>query len=326
MMTDHTFTLSSFNQSEDRHDDLAHPAIPRGGSPLLSLENITVRKSNCSEFRGLQVRLCDPPSLGHVAIIDSRAAWLFPFLPHGSKGMRLRISALGTKARPNRRDNLLLISPGLRAQVEWIHSAGRIAIFSLMLNYIEKLAERMGLPAAFPTNNSLDSLTIDRQFEALCQLLVEETEENCLHGPLYFEALAQALALRLFRRARDWQLNFRDVRTHAPGTPPGIRAAIRRLEDDFSDRILVSDLARIANLSIDHFACAFRKATGSTPHQYLLHVRLSHARKLMTQKAQAISLADIALACGFADQTHFSRHFRRFFGMTPTAFLRTTER
>jgi transcriptional regulator GlxA family with amidase domain len=123
----------------------------------------------------------------------------------------------------------------------------------------------------------------------------------------------------MLARMRDREL---PTRMRPPNIPQRIRETIQRLEGDFSERISVSDLARIANLSVDYFACSFRKATGSTPHQYLLRVRLGRAREMMTQDTQRMSMAEIALTCGFADQTHFCRHFRRFFGMTLSAFLR----
>lgn len=53
----------------------------------------------------------------------------------------------------------------------------------------------------------------------------------------------------------------------------------------------------------------------------LLQVRLRRAREMMTRQAPPMSLGKIAVACGFADQTHFGRHFRRYFGMTPKLFL-----
>jgi transcriptional regulator GlxA family with amidase domain len=79
-----------------------------------------------------------------------------------------------------------------------------------------------------------------------------------------------------------------------PHIPLGIRRAIERLEDAFIENISVTDLADEARLSIDHFTRIFRKVTGTTPHQYLLRLRLSHARKLM-QGAPAIALDEVAL-------------------------------
>jgi AraC family transcriptional regulator len=79
-------------------------------------------------------------------------------------------------------------------------------------------------------------------------------------------------------------------------------------------------------LSRYQFTRIFQKVTGYTPHEYLLRVRLSRARALIREKGHAMSLAEIAVTCGFFDQAHLGRHFRRFFGTTPAAFLREQKR
>lgn len=76
----------------------------------------------------------------------------------------------------------------------------------------------------------------------------------------------------------------------------------------------------MAKMSRSHFAVMFRQLTGYTPHQYLLLVRLNHARRLIGQRNPPLSLAEIATAIGFCDPAHLNRHFRRFFGTTPAAF------
>ena len=75
--------------------------------------------------------------------------------------------------------------------------------------------------------------------------------------------------------------------------------------------------ARVAGLSPDHFVEVFRSALGCRPHQYLVQCRLRHARRLITSEGRRRSLTEIALAAGFADQAHLTRHFQRAFGQTP---------
>jgi transcriptional regulator GlxA family with amidase domain len=106
---------------------------------------------------------------------------------------------------------------------------------------------------------------------------------------------------------------------------PSIWRCVRWLEECYAQRICISDLAARAGLSPRHFARSFLKATGSTPHKYLLRLRLIHARELMTRPCQAVCLKQIAESCGFYDQAHFGRHFRRMFGTTPAEFLRAQE-
>lgn len=67
---------------------------------------------------------------------------------------------------------------------------------------------------------------------------------------------------------------------------------------------------------LDRFALArqFRAAFGTSPYNYLVMRRLERARRMLGEGA---SLADVAFACGFADQSHLTRHFRRAYGVTP---------
>ncbi|CAM5336730.1 helix-turn-helix transcriptional regulator [Streptomyces chartreusis] len=82
-------------------------------------------------------------------------------------------------------------------------------------------------------------------------------------------------------------------------------------------RRLVDDLARVAGVSPSHFTRVFRASTGQSPHQYVLGQRLEQ-----TIRALLTAVADIADACGFADQSHLTRTMRRHLGLTPSA-LRT---
>ena len=56
---------------------------------------------------------------------------------------------------------------------------------------------------------------------------------------------------------------------------------------------------------------------GMSPHQYLVNVRVNSARALLTSGAGRRSLADVAAAVGFADQSHLTRQFKRVLGLTP---------
>ncbi|UEM01849.1 AraC family transcriptional regulator [Skermanella rosea] len=93
----------------------------------------------------------------------------------------------------------------------------------------------------------------------------------------------------------------------------------RRAKDMISARldgeIRLAELAAECRLSVGHFVRAFRHTTDTTPYQWLLRRRVEHAKALMRDGTR--SLADIALDCGFADQSHFTRTFGRLVGMTP---------
>jgi AraC family transcriptional regulator len=71
----------------------------------------------------------------------------------------------------------------------------------------------------------------------------------------------------------------------------------------------ISMLAQECNLSSSYFARAFKETTGLAPHQWLTRKRIEHACRMLAQTS--MELSEIALACGFADQSHFSRVFAR---------------
>jgi AraC-like DNA-binding protein len=73
----------------------------------------------------------------------------------------------------------------------------------------------------------------------------------------------------------------------------------------------------IAGLNRFEALRAFKKRYGLPPHAYQLCLRISHARRLLLGGASA---AEVAARCGFADQSHFTRHFKRFNGVTPAQY------
>src|SRR5262249_12050379 len=85
--------------------------------------------------------------------------------------------------------------------------------------------------------------------------------------------------------------------------------------------VSLSDLARECRLSVTHFVRAFRRSTGLSPHQWLLARRIDRAKSLLAESG--LSLAEIALACGFWDQSHFTRVFTADVGTSPGRWRRS---
>ena len=85
-------------------------------------------------------------------------------------------------------------------------------------------------------------------------------------------------------------------------------------EHDYS----LTELANYINVSPWHFLREFKKHTGLPPHSWLVQLRLQKARQLLKQ---GWSIAATAHACGFSDQSHFNRHFKKAMGTTPTQYM-----
>jgi AraC-like DNA-binding protein len=99
-------------------------------------------------------------------------------------------------------------------------------------------------------------------------------------------------------------------------SPPKLERVRERLEDEAGNPTL-AELAAEADLSPWRFCREFRARFGQPPHAYLLHARIRHAKRLLLA---GTPLAETALRCGFADQSHFTRHFRRFVDVTPARY------
>jgi AraC family transcriptional regulator len=111
--------------------------------------------------------------------------------------------------------------------------------------------------------------------------------------------------------------------SHAVGRrllPWQARRVREYIDAHIGTRILISNLSAIAKRSEAHFARAFKQTFGSTPHSYLMRRRVEFASHLM--RVSDDSLSDIAGACGFTDQAHFCRLFRKCVGQSPAAWRR----
>lgn len=151
---------------------------------------------------------------------------------------------------------------------------------------------------------------------AVLQRLWEASDEGeAMSSPLV-DGLVLALVSHLAMRAG----------TFTPTTSAGSLSLPewRRLEDYVDTHlhrdIPLLELADIAGWSVRHFSRMFRQATGKTPHEWIVAKRVGRSKDLL--RKQKLSLAEIALSCGYADQSHFTTSFRKVTGMTPLRWRR----
>jgi transcriptional regulator GlxA family with amidase domain len=115
----------------------------------------------------------------------------------------------------------------------------------------------------------------------------------------------------------------------APFTPEGLfrgglrgealHRVMRFVDERLGESISLADLASLAGVSRFHFARQFRVSTGESPMEYRRRMRIERAKRILVQ--QSSTIAEVAIRLGFADQSHFTRTFRRMVGVSPGHYI-----
>ncbi|SCB57262.1 AraC-type DNA-binding protein [Rhizobium aethiopicum] len=145
---------------------------------------------------------------------------------------------------------------------------------------------------------------IAARFETLFGAVTANTADGLLCEQLLLQVVADVMGERGRSEER-------------PPVPTSIRAARDLIDDDPLAAVSLADLSRESGLSRFQVLRGFARATGLTPHAYLVQARIHIARRLI---ADGMPLAQAAFASGFADQSHMTRVFVRKYGLSPRLY------
>jgi AraC family transcriptional regulator len=151
--------------------------------------------------------------------------------------------------------------------------------------------------------------------------LWRELEQQAPSGKLYAQTAAQMIAAHLLRHYASPEVGVQErsqglTRRQVQGVTDFILAHL-------SQDISLEALAQQIGFSPYHFARLFRQTTGESPHQFVLRQRIEEACYLL--KTTDMPLASIAQESGFANQSHFTRIFKRHLGLTPRVYRQHDE-
>jgi AraC family transcriptional regulator len=151
----------------------------------------------------------------------------------------------------------------------------------------------------------------------LTRALHEELRNPSPLSAVFAESAAQTMMLQLLRKYSN------KTARHAAPPRSGFSERQRRVIDDYieshlTEKISLGELASLLFMSVPHFERTFRGATGYAPYQYVLERRLERAKWLLEH--MDTSVYDVGRQCGFANQSHFTRHFTRKYGISPARF------
>lgn len=163
--------------------------------------------------------------------------------------------------------------------------------------------------------------TRDEPLERLGWAVKGEIDGGHPSGRLRFDGLGLAIAEQLVRRHSSCAPSVAAPAARAALSGAVCRRVIAYIEDHIDRDLALAEIAGIAGMSASHFKTLFRRATGRPVHQYVIDRRVDRAAALL--RAGRLPISDVALATGFAHQSHLARHLRRALGVTPQALRRT---
>ena len=102
-----------------------------------------------------------------------------------------------------------------------------------------------------------------------------------------------------------------------------MQRALQHIEQHLGQPLSLAELAALAGLSVWRFATVFRQQMGLSPHRYICRLRVELAQALIRA---GMPPATVASEAGFYDQSHLSRHFKNWCGMTPGQYLSIARR
>jgi AraC-like DNA-binding protein len=217
--------------------------------------------------------------------------------------------------------------------------AGVTAIYDLTRDPIADMRERAGCLSFYLPRIALEEIADDlgqrrphtlefkhgRAYEDPVMRALGEAIRPALASPqqistLFVDHLALAFRAHI---ARAYAAPTATVRAKGGLAPWQQRKAIEILRQNLDGDMPLAQLASECGLSTSHFTRAFRQTLGLPPHKWLLKLRVEHAQERLA--GSDLSLSDVALECGFADQSHFTRVFTHLVGASPGAWRRSVK-
>lgn len=177
-----------------------------------------------------------------------------------------------------------------------------------------RAAEAMGLsgpPELLPRLNAEDP-----KLFAILSLIGAEAGASGPHARLYLETLLELLCVQLLRAHAVFSGSNAPFKGRLSRSE--VELILDHMKQHLDEPISLQELADLVGLSRFHFCTSFRRATGKTPHQWLIDLRIAEARRLLQDRR--LSITEIALAVGYQTPSSFAHAFRLSVGVTPSEF------
>lgn len=220
-------------------------------------------------------------------------------------------------------------------QIQQIHYSGDFSVhparvanaqrwhghnFFLHLRLQPELLERVALQAADIDSNLIElstkSKTRDSFVEQIAMSLLSELKTGGLAGKLYVDSIINVLAIHLLR---NYCITHKQLSKPTGGlSQRKLKQAIDYIQAHLDEEIRLENIAQSIEMNSAYFCHLFKNSMGISPYNYVIQQRIERAKQLLSRSN--LSITDIALECGFADSSHFAKHFRKVNGVSATKY------
>ncbi len=206
----------------------------------------------------------------------------------------------------------MLMEPGETHFTYRVRKPSDFQVLFLAPDVVEKFSSELALPATPHLRMSQDS---NPAFFEACQRLYVAVASDAT-------ALEQQSRLAACARLLLTHYGERRPPAQAPlGTHRAVSRAKEYLRAHVADPVTLDELCVVTGLSRFHLLRTFVKQVGIPPHAYQIRLRIERARVLLQT---GLPPSSVALSVGFADQSHFTRHFRKIMCVTPACYANLT--
>ncbi|TQS46048.1 helix-turn-helix domain-containing protein [Cryptosporangium phraense] len=212
--------------------------------------------------------------------------------------------------------------PGRRNELRW-RSAGQDRLESLHLRVapalVHETLDGLGLP--HDDVAGLDVLSLGDAYVAGAMSALGEALDAGAPG-LYADSVAEAALVHLaYRRLAGPPRRSNIARDPGVLGRRGLQRVLDYLDAHLGEDVGLDTLAGLVSVSRYHFLRTFTRATGLTPHRYLVEIRLRRAAELL--RTSGLSVQQVAASCGYRSPSRFAASFRARYGVSPSEYRRS---
>lgn len=208
--------------------------------------------------------------------------------------------------------NEIVVTPaGVKSGWKW-HAKSKVIVITLEPDKLEKFAQsELGV---LLTDTQLKDVPqfIDEDITQAAVMLMDALKSD-IGSAVMFESFARIFLTKLVQK---YGLEHgEDIEFSKSFTSKHYKRVLDYIAQNYGQNIVLEDIAAQAGMSPFHFSRLFKQTIGQSPHQFVMAYRVEQAKKMLADLDRP--MIDIAHACGFSDQAHFSRVFKHIQGNTP---------